>query len=211
MFNSIFELLTTVADVSELISLKKTFDNSDQLKLMQRLDKQDDVLFGDLLANQKIIIKLLGELIMNIKKIMSAIIDKGKKEDMYEMGEIFEDMLYDLKNTNKAWYKSIKYKMYKLAYGDHLNEELAHEWVNKMKNKDGTMGEHWTYEQTESVRHQYAPELNSCDFYAVLNSIYSDYYDKSLTTDNYVKLAIDFINDKDSYPDKPLRYYMFIV
>lgn len=211
MFNNIFEILTVASDISEFISLKKTFDNHDQLQIINRLDKQDDVIYGSLLNNQNIIIKLLGDLSMEIKRMMDKIIDNNKKEDMEDLGDIFVDMVYMLKHSDKEKYKDIKYKMYKMAYGDHLNEELAHKWVSEMQNKDGTVGEHWTYEQTEQVRKQYAPELNACDFYAILNMSYSDFYSEHFKTEDYISLTKDWLNDKDGSSCKALKYYIFVV
>lgn len=146
-----------------------------------------------------------------IKKLINAIIEKGDKDAMIDISDIFIDMLYDLKNTNKAWYNSIQYKMYELAYGEHLTESLARQWVDCMENKDGTKGEHWSYEQTEEVRKQYAPDLDSCDFYAILNMVYSDYYNEKFDTTTYIQLAKDWLNDEDIPNGKALKYYMFVV
>lgn len=56
-----------------------------------------------------------------------------------------------------------------------------------------------------------APNLDHCDFYAVLNMIYSDYYSTKFDTANYIELAKDFIEDKDAEKGKVLKYYMFLV
>lgn len=211
MFTQLFELLTVASDISEFVSLKKTFDNHEQLQIINKLDKIDDEVFSCLMVNQKIIIKLLGELCIMIKKMMKKIIENDNKEDMERLGDIFVNMVYDLKDKDNTRYNDIKFEMYKMAYGEHLNESIATEWVSHMENKDGTVGEHWTYEQTEQVRKQYAPDLNGCDFYAILNSVYSDYFNSKLSTEDYINLAKDFINDKDAPKDKVLRYYMFII
>ena len=76
-----------------------------------------------------------------------------------------------------------------------------------MKNKDGTVGEHWSYEQTSTL----AEKHNKCDFYAVLNMVYSDYYNPRFDTNTYVALARDWLDDKDVGEGKTLKYYMYVV
>ena len=210
VFNSIFELLTVAADISQFASLKKTFDNHDQLQIMQRLDKIDDSLFNTLLKNQELIISLLGAIIMN-KDLLNKITETQDKAKMDELGEIVIEAFNDLKHADRTKYNIIKYKLHKLAYGDHLSEEQAKHWVSKMKNKDGTLGEHWTYKQTEEVRYQYMPEANACDFYAALNMIYSDYYCTKFDDMDYITLTKDWLNDVDVGKDKTLKYYLFVV
>lgn len=53
--------------------------------------------------------------------------------------------------------------------------------------------------------------LDKSDFYAVLNMVYSDYYNPRFDTNTYVQLAIDWLNDKDVGGNKTLKYYMKVV
>lgn len=144
---------------------------------------------------------------MHIKKMFNAIIEKGNVDKLSDM---FADFVYDTEKIDKMRYKSIEYRMHKLAYGDHLTEDQAKCWVKEMKNKDGTEGEHWTYEQSEQVRRQYASEMDPYDWYAILNMTYSDYYSPKFDTSTYVDLAKDWLTDKDIGVDKALRYYLFV-
>lgn len=146
-----------------------------------------------------------------MKKLLDAIIAKGRQEDMECLRDIFLSLVRDKKEHDPMWYKGIVYKLHIMAYGGHLTEHEAHKWVDKMENKEGSTGGHWTYEQTESVRQQFAPELDPCDFYAVLNMEYSDYFDERYDDMYYIKRAKDFLNDKDAAPGKALRYYLYIV
>lgn len=141
------------------------------------------------------------------RKLVKEIIEKGNPESMECLKDIFLKLMDDIKIYDYDEYKAIEYKLYKAIYGDHLNEELAHKWVDGMQNNDGTVGGHWTYEQTS----QYADGFNKWDWFAVMNSVYSDYYNPKFDTTVYVQLAKDFINDKDGHKDKALRYYMKVV
>lgn len=148
---------------------------------------------------------------MHIKKMIDTIISKKNEEDMERMSEMFASNVYDLKKVNYSLYKDTEYELYTMAYGDNLTEELATKWVGSMDNKDGTVGEHWNREQTDSVLKQYNIKANANDWYAVMNMIYSDYYSPKLDTATYIDLAKDWINDKDVGDGKTLKYYMYVV
>lgn len=142
-----------------------------------------------------------------VKKMLNTIIKNGKDEDMEALGDIFMEMAHHLKACDYARFKDLKHKMYTIAYGEHLTEDLAKAWVSEMENKDGTHGEHWTMEQTN----QYAENYNKADWYAVMNMMFSDYYNPDFNAETYIKLAKDWIGDKDVADGKTLRYYMYVV
>lgn len=146
-----------------------------------------------------------------IKKDIRHIIESGKREDMEKLTYIVDELLEELKEKDEHEYKHIAYKVHKIAYGGHLGRELAEKWCMEMENKDGSHGGHWTWEQTEEVRKQYAPQQEASDFYAVMNMIYSDYYNQRFDTATYIQLALDWLNDKDVGGCKTLKYYYKIV
>lgn len=141
------------------------------------------------------------------RKLINDIVEKGKTADMEALKDIMVEMLDDIKAYDHDEYKKIEYKMYCMIHGEHLDEELARKWVADMQNKDGTHGEHWTYEQTS----QYAGKHNKWDFYAVLSMVYSDYYSPKFDTGVYVELANDWLSDADVPSGKTLRYYWYVV
>lgn len=144
---------------------------------------------------------------MHFKRTLDAIIAKNNVDDMKVLGEVFEELYEDSKLHNRDLSKDIKYKLHKLAYGHHLTKEMAEHWVECMENKDGTKGAHWSFEQAE----QYAGNHNKCDWYAVFNMMYSDYFNPAFDTSTYVKLANDWLDDKDVGEGKTLKYYLFVV
>lgn len=146
-----------------------------------------------------------------LKHDIRHIIENGKHEDMVELEELFNEVVEDLRESDKDEYCEIVYKVHKIAYDGHLGEELAKKWVAAMDNKDGTHGGHWTWEEADNVRKQYAPHLDQSDFYAALSMMYSDYYNQRFDTAIYVQLAIDWLEDKDVDGCKTLKYYFKIV
>ena len=98
-----------------------------------------------------------------------------------------------------------------------LTPEMAEEWAMNMENADGTKGAHWTLDQTTAVANQNGimfDHITPTDWMVALNMIYSD-YGKALTdagvTDipTYVKMAKDFLFDKDAKPPKEKLYYYY--
>ena len=142
------------------------------------------------------------------KQMIREIIENGSKEQMIRLEEVLSEAVCLLDERD---YAEIECEIHKILYGDHLGETMAKEWVRKMENKDGTQGGHWTPEQTDAVRRQYCPSADPWDFYAVLNSVYSDYYNPKFGTDIYAEMAADCIRDEVAKPGKTLSYYLQIV
>jgi len=141
------------------------------------------------------------------KKLIKDIIAKKSQADMEELEHIFIDVMHEIKEKDHDLYKRIEYKLYRLVYGNHLNEELACDWVAHMQNKDGTVGEHWTKAQTD----QYANDYNKWDWYVAMNMAHSDHFNPKFDTTTYIELAKDWIDDKDVGEGKTLKYYMYVV
>lgn len=97
----------------------------------------------------------------------------------------------------------------------HFDRKIAMEWTAGMVNADGTRGPHWTMEETEKLRKQHSLDCDPAEFWAVMNSLYSDYCEAlresaASTPEAYVRLAKAWINDKDAVPDKAAAYYTYI-
>lgn len=142
-----------------------------------------------------------------MKRDIERIIQENHKSKVEALSCLIDESLQEIERTNYELYKQIKYEVYTLANGYHLTQEIAEEWVANMHNKDGTHGEHWSIEQTDALKGKY----DRYDFYAVLNMMYSDYCNARFTTNDYVQLASDWLDDKDTESDKTLKYFMFVV
>ena len=97
-----------------------------------------------------------------------------------------------------------------------FTEEIAAEWMRKLKNVDGSSGPHWTMEQAKQIVTQKSLKVSPIEFYAALNMMYSDYSQvaKKLganVMDLCTGLAVAFLEDKDAKKDKLMRYYECIV
>lgn len=137
------------------------------------------------------------------KKLIRRIVESGKTEKMEQLERVFVEIVDELGEDKKD---EIEYELHKIAYGGHMSEELAKCWVDSMKNKDGTVGGHWSYDQTS----QYAGNFDKIDFYVAANMMYSDYFQPAFTSEIYLNMARDFLSDIDAEKDKLLKYYFFI-
>lgn len=143
----------------------------------------------------------------NIKHIIT----QGTQEQMHEMREVFEELISHLKVRDHAMYQVTEYCLHKIAHNGHLGEHLARHWVSKMKNKDGSCGEHWSWDQVGTVMRERNIKHDHSDFYATLNMVYSDDYNSKFDIITYVDLARSWLEDEDVGDDKLLKYYFFVV
>ena len=99
---------------------------------------------------------------------------------------------------------------------ESFNHETAKEWTKSMHNEDGTKGPHWTMEQVKQVMAQRGIKHDPALFWAILNSMYSDYcavFKKHGVNnmDFYVDMTSAWINDKDAVKDKAGAYFEYVV
>jgi hypothetical protein len=139
-----------------------------------------------------------------IKEYKDKIIADGDQETMEHLGNMFVEVMYKLKEYNEKCFDEYAMELHVMAYGETLTEDMAKDIVRDMK----PYGEHWTIEQTTSVREQYGIDVTNVDFYVVMNMAWNDYnevFGEDLET--YVKFSKAFIKDEDAKEGKVFRYF----
>lgn len=138
-----------------------------------------------------------------MREWIEEIIESGKPEEMEELEEILIKSLHKLKSYDIECYNKLKMKIYVMANGYELTEELAEDIVSNMK----PYGEKWDIEQTTAVKEQYGlADISDEDFYYVLNMAYNDYHDLfQESLDMYVKFTKMFITDEDAVKGKVFK------
>jgi len=146
---------------------------------------------------------------MDIEEYIERIVDNGKIEDMQELSDMLEDTMEIIKDYDKECYKEMEMKLYKMAYGSHLNKSMAEEIVHKMR----PFGERWSFEETRNLQRQRGiNDIDECEFYVVINSAYNDYKDLfNEDIESYIRFTIDFIKDEDAKEGKVFIYFTQIV
>lgn len=90
----------------------------------------------------------------------------------------------------------------------HFTRDTAEYAVSKLKNRDGSTGEKWGYEETTRVLNSKGYTFNPADWYYVLNMTYSDKYKQGKSSEDYIEDAYMFLDDIDAPHDKAKRYYL---
>lgn len=141
-----------------------------------------------------------------IKKYIDKIVENDKPEDMNKLGDMLEEIIYDMKENNPEKFKEYKMKLYEMAYGKVLTKEMAEKWVEEMKPKAK-----WDYETTSEVKRQYEVEADDVSFYVVMNMMYSDMSNVlGEDVENYVEATKDWLNDIDVGKDKLYNYWKYV-
>ena len=146
---------------------------------------------------------------MDIEEYIEKIVDNGKIEDMQTLSELLEDTMEIIKDYDKECYKEMEMKLYKMAYGNHLNKSMGEEIVNKMR----PYGQRWSYEESRNLQEQRGiKDIDPIEFFVVMNSAYNDYKDIfSEDIEGYIRFTIDFIRDEDAKEGKIFKYFTEIV
>lgn len=143
---------------------------------------------------------------MDIEEYIEKIVDNGRIEDMETLSDMLEDTLEIIKDYDEECYREMEMKLYKMAFGSHINKSMAQDIVHKMK----PYGERWRFEETRDLqRKKGIDDIDECEFYVVINSAYNDYKDLfGEDTESYVRFTIDFIQDEDAKPNKVFNYFV---
>lgn len=145
---------------------------------------------------------------MDIEEYIEKIVDNGKIEDMETLSDMLEDTMEIIKDYDKECYKEFEMKLYKMAYGNHLNKSMAQDIVNKMR----PYAQRWSYEESRNLQEQRGiNDIDPIEFFVVLNSAYNDYKDIfSEDVEGYIRFTIDFIKDEDAKDGKVFKYFTTI-
>ena len=136
-------------------------------------------------------------------------------ELMKEWDDILDYYLEIFKEKDKETYINLMDELFVSINGEHLTEEMSQKAVSKMKNEDGTQGEHFSLDLSKVLAERNGvtwKDFNIFDWYYVLNMVYSDYYKLFGNEDSmYIKLALAWLNDKDIPEGKAYRYFKNVV
>lgn len=143
-----------------------------------------------------------------IKGYIKKIVDDGDQSEMEELSDILDEVVYVIKKYNENLFEEYKMCLYRMAYGDKLNVEMAQNIVNNMK----PYGMRWSLDDTKRMQIDFdESNIDDIDFFVVINSAYNDY--QNLFGDNiemYVRFTRDFIEDEDAKQGKVFRYFTTI-
>lgn len=145
---------------------------------------------------------------MKIERYIRKIVSDEDQREMEELSDILVDVIDIVKRYDEDCYNEYKMKLYKMAYGNQLTEDMAEDIVKKMK----PVGERWSIDETEQMQRDYGiNDIKPADFYAVMNMSFNDF--RNVFGDNletYIRYTEAFINDEDAKQGKVLNYFLTI-
>lgn len=145
---------------------------------------------------------------MHIKEMIQKIVDDGDRKEMEELSKILDEVICVIKDYDEDLYDEYIMCLYRMAYGDILNKDMAEEIVSKMQ----PYHMRWSIEETRQIQDQFGfDNIRDIDFYVVMNSAYNDYRD--IFEDNiemYARYSKNFIKDEDAKEGKVFKYFTTI-
>ena len=152
---------------------------------------------------------------MKIKEYLEKIIEKGDRKDMEELSEILDKAIYKVKDCDPEWYDKKCMKLYTMAYGKVLTDDMKKKWVQELK----PMAK-WTYEEIENVVKKYNINIPVCSAYIIMNMMYSDFKnvlgsgEDEESIQKYIEAMQNWYYDEDaknSEENKLFEYYFNVV
>lgn len=143
---------------------------------------------------------------MTYKELIKKFIDDASEEDMEMLTCKTDKFVEEVREKHPEMVEKFLLKL-ELVLSPTFSKETAKYAVAKMKNKDGTTGEHWDYSTTTKVLESKGYDFKPCDWYYVLNMIYSDYFKSGRSDETYIEMAHDFLSDEDSPENKAKKYW----
>lgn len=143
---------------------------------------------------------------MEIEKYIRKIVNDGDRREMEELSDILVEVVDIIKKYDEDCYDEYKKKLYKMAYGNQINEEVAEDIVREMK----PVGQRWSIGETEQMQRDYGMDtIDPVSFYLVMNQGFNDYRDVfGDSLDTYIRYTEAFICDEDAKPNKVLNYFL---
>lgn len=147
---------------------------------------------------------------MDIEEIIQVIVDNGKIEDMHELSDILEDTIEIIKDYDNECYKEFEMKLYEMAYGKKLTDDMKREWVKKMRPMPK-----WSEEEVQEIYSKYVIEMPFYSFFVIINMMYSD-MGKILGTENdnetlikYIEASQNWYFDEDTINTQEAKLYNY--
>lgn len=144
---------------------------------------------------------------MTYEDLVVKLSEDADKKDMVCLTKMTSDFIELVRKDNPTAVEKFIMKI-DLMLNPVFTRETAEYAVKCMENEDGTKGQHWDFETTSAVLKEKGYNFNPADWYFTLNMVYSDYYSEDASVDYYVKLAYDFLKDKDAPVGKAKKYWL---
>jgi hypothetical protein len=147
--------------------------------------------------------------------MIDKIVEEEDTKEMIQLSYMLEDVICELKEYDHDKYDKYKMKLYTMANGYVLTDEMKMDWVEEMSPKAK-----WTYEEIESVFKNSGINMPISSTYVIMNMLYSDMSESFEDEDEehcikrYINATKGWYFDDDakySKEEKLFKYYFDIV
>lgn len=138
--------------------------------------------------------------------------ERERRMDTYPQDRRMEAKMNTIGFGGKVDMLSFPKKGHSRMDNQRFDKQTAEEWVEGMKNADGSHGEHWSMEKTEEVRLQKGLQCDPVEFWAAMNASYSDLGKMAKKHNLGIDFWVDYVKafwfeDADAGPDKLAMYH----
>lgn len=141
------------------------------------------------------------------KHILDKHIHHSSPEDMRNLAVVTDEFIEEVRYYKPDCVDKFLLKV-DLLLNPHFDRATAEYAVSKMKNRDGSTGQKWSFEETSKVLRAKAYNFDPADWYYVLNMKYSDEWEQGKSSEEYIKSAYMFLDDVDAPKDKAKKYFL---
>lgn len=135
---------------------------------------------------------------MKYHELVKHYVDDASYEDMVELAKETDDFVEEVRKDHPDMVEKFLIKL-DLEINPKFGKETSKYATSKLKNKDGSVGEHWPFEVTSKALTAKGYEHDPYAWYYVLNLVYSMFYKPGRTDETYIEMANDiFVSDGGS-------------
>ena len=127
---------------------------------------------------------------MTYQKLIENFIDDATQEDMEILAHHTNDFVEEVRKDHPDMVENFLIKL-DLDLNPKFGKETAKYAASKLKNKDGSTGEHWPFEITSKALTAKGYEHDPYAWYYVLNLVYSMFYKSGRVDETYIEMAND--------------------
>ena len=89
-----------------------------------------------------------------------------------------------------------------------FTDETAKKAVSELKTKDGSKGEHWTYEEALKMMKDKGYHHDPKDWYVAMNTMYAEQYKSGRSDDTYAEIASNFLGNENATKYRMKKHWL---
>ena len=146
----------------------------------------------------------------HIREDIIKIVDDGDRKEMEELSDMLREVIEIVFNYNENKGKEYELKIYVMAWGKRLTDDMKRQWVEEMNPPAK-----WNEETVRRIIDDYGVEMPPLSAYVIINMMYSDLRkalgegedEESLR--RYIQATKDWYYDLDATNTEEAKLYCY--